>query len=453
MTSPAAGSSGAGAGAAAAPERRLTLLDCVAIGVNGIIGSGVYLLLAPLAARAGAASVVGLFACGALCLAIALCFAELSGMFDRSGGTYVYAQAAFGRTAGFAVGCMSTTTGVLAFAAVARGFAEALGVAVPALGPAGKSAVAVGLVLGFSAVNVLGVKAGARTSDALSIIKMVPLVALAVGGLAYVRADVVSGMFQAPASGGTWGGAVAGSAFLAVFMYSGFEFVAVPAGEARDAKRTVPLAILGSLVGSMALYCVVQLVAVSVLPDLGSRQHALMDVAFQLAGERGRAVLWVASLVSMLGFVAGSALVAPRYCTALAEDGYLPLALTRRNGRGAPVAAIAASALASSALALWLGYESLVDVSNVVLFGQYVPAALAVPVLRWRRREAPRRYVLPFGPLIPGVALAGSLALFWTVRPGAEQWLFSGKILLLGAVVWGLTVAGRRVLASGGRAG
>src|SRR6185369_11618891 len=255
MTSPA--SSGA--------ERRLTLLDCVAIGVNGIVGSGVYLLLAPLAARAGAASVVGLFACGALCIAIALCFAELGGMFDRSGGTYVYAQAAFGRAAGFAVGCMSMATGVLAFAAVSRGFAEALGAAVPALGPAGKSAVAVGLVMGFSVVNVFGVKAGARTSDALSIIKMVPLVALAVGGLAYVRADAVSGMFQAPASDGTWGKAVVGSAFLAVFMYSGFEFVAVPAGEAKDARRTVPLAILGSLVGAMALYCVVQLVAVSVL--------------------------------------------------------------------------------------------------------------------------------------------------------------------------------------------
>src|SRR4051812_598526 len=239
MTSPAGGS-GAEVAGTPAPERRLTLLDCVAIGVNGIIGSGVYLLLSPLAARAGAASVVGLLACGALCIAIALCFAELGGMFDRSGGTYVYAQAAFGRAAGFAVGCMSMATGVLAFAAVSRGFAEALGAAVPSLGPAGKGAVAVALVLGFSAVNVLGVKAGARASDALSVIKMVPLVALAVGGLAYVRADALSGMFQAPATGETWGGAVAGSAFLAVFMYSGFEFVAVPAGEARDARRTVP---------------------------------------------------------------------------------------------------------------------------------------------------------------------------------------------------------------------
>src|SRR6185295_10792278 len=231
---------------------------------------------------------------------------------------------------------------------------------------------------GFSAVNAFGVKAGARTSDALSIIKMVPLVALALFGLAWVKADAVAGMFQAPPAGGSWGGAVAGSAFVAVFMYSGFEFVAVPAGEAKDARRTVPLAILGSLVGAMALYCVVQLVAVSVLPDLAARQHPLMDVAVVVGGERARVVLWAASLVSMMGFTAGSALVAPRYFTALAEDGYLPRGLTRRNRWAAPGIAIAVSATVSSALALFLGYGSLVDVSNVALYGQYIPAALEI---------------------------------------------------------------------------
>jgi len=449
MTSPA--SSGA-PGEAPAPARRLTLLDCVAIGVNGIVGSGVYLLLAPLAARAGAASVVGLLVCGALCVTLALCFAEMAGMFDRSGGTYVYAQAAFGRVAGFAVGCMATAAGVVAFAAVSRGFAEALAAAVPSLGEAGQGAVAVGLVALFSAVNALGVKAGARTSDVLSIVKMVPLVALAIGGLFYVRADAVAGMFRAPQSG-SWGGAVAGSAFLAVFMYSGFEFVAVPAGEARDARRTVPLAILGSLLGAVALYCVVQLVAVSVLPDLASRQHPLMDVAQAVAGERGRFALWAASLVSMLGFTAGSALVAPRYFTALAEDGYLPRGLTRLNGRGTPVVAIAVTALLSSGLALWAGYGSLVGVSNVALFGQYIPTALAVMVLRRRRPDAPRRYVLPGGPAIPAVALLGSLALLWAAVPRAEEWMFSGRVLLVGAAVWGLTVAARRGLASRGRSG
>src|SRR5260370_27750312 len=107
-------------------RRRLSLFDCVCIGINGIVGSGIYLLIAPLAAIAGYASVVGIFTCGVLCILIGLCFAELSGMFDRSGGPYVYARAAFGRYFGFIVGWTPMSTGVLGLAAGSVGFAETL---------------------------------------------------------------------------------------------------------------------------------------------------------------------------------------------------------------------------------------------------------------------------------------------------------------------------------------
>jgi amino acid transporter len=155
----------------------------------------------------------------------------------------------------------------------------------------------------------------------------------------------------------------------------------------------------------------------------------------------------------MLGFSAGSALVAPRYFTALAEGGYLPRGLGQLNRFGAPGVAIALSATLASGLALWASYGSLVDVSNVALFGQYVPAALAVPALRWRRKDAPRRYSLPGGPVIPALALVGSALLLWAAVPKAEEWLFSGKVLVLGAVIWAATAAVRRGLASRARAG
>ena len=98
--------------------RRLSLFDCVCIGINGIVGSGIYLLIAGLAQRAGDASVIGILTCGLLCMLIGLCFAELSGMFEKNGGPYIYARAAFGPYFGFVVGWMAMTTGVLGFAAV-----------------------------------------------------------------------------------------------------------------------------------------------------------------------------------------------------------------------------------------------------------------------------------------------------------------------------------------------
>ena len=84
--------------------RRLSLWDCLGVGLNSVIGSGVYLLIAPMAAAAGAASAVGILACAALCALIALCFAELGAMHDQDGGSYVYARHAFGRVVGFGVG-------------------------------------------------------------------------------------------------------------------------------------------------------------------------------------------------------------------------------------------------------------------------------------------------------------------------------------------------------------
>jgi len=115
----------------ASGRRELTLIDSVGIGINGIVGSGIYLLVAPLARAGKGSSVAGVLVCGALCVLIALCFAELSSMYDRSGGPYVYARDAFGSVVGFAVGWLGMATGVLGLAAVSVGFAAALARFVP----------------------------------------------------------------------------------------------------------------------------------------------------------------------------------------------------------------------------------------------------------------------------------------------------------------------------------
>jgi len=439
--------------------RTLTLLDCVGIGINGIVGSGIYLLLSGLAGRAGNASVLGIFACGVLCILIALCFAECGGMFDRSGGPYVYAREAFGPYVGFGVGWMSTATGVFAFAAVSRAFASALSAFFPQLASpllalgwisiTGETVAAVVLIAVLGGINYWNVKAGARTSDLLSFAKLAPLLVLAVVGLFFLRAEVVTGIFSAasvPEKAGGYFGGVASAAFLAVFMLSGFEFVSVPAGEAKQARRNIPIAIVGSLMGATLLYCILQLVALSVLPDLtaGQRPQPLIDTAAAVFGEGARRVFVVAALISMAGFCAGSALVGPRLFSALAEDGYLPQRLTRLTRHGTPGPAIIVASGISAVLAIVMGFASLVDVSNVALFAQYIPTCVAVLVLRRRRPDAERVYRLPGGPVLPTLAAGSSVLLLYAANPPAAEWSFSGQVLLSGLVVWGLTVLVRR---------
>jgi len=437
--------------------RSLSLFDCVCIGINGIIGSGIYLLIAPLAKLAGYASVIGILTCGLLCILIGLCFAELSGMFDRNGGPYVYARAAFGPYLGFIVGWMAMSTGVLGWSAVSVGFAEALAKLVPWFGTvvfrqgsfvlSFKSFVAVGLIGTLGAINYFGVKAGARTSDFLSIAKILPLLALALVGLAYVRPEVLSGMFSAQSVPGepvTYVHAISSSAFLAVFMISGFEYVPVPAGETTNAKRNVALALVGSLAGATLLYCILQLVALSTVPDLYAREQPLMEVAGRVFGKPGISILGLASLVSMAGFCSSTALVGPRYFTALAADGYLPSVFTGTSRFRTPGPAIALATGLAGVLAFFLGYGSLVDVSNVALFCQYIPTCLAVIVLRYRRPDAERTYRLPGGLVIPLAGAGISAVLLAMARPKQQEWLFSAELLALGIVIWAATAMVRR---------
>jgi len=291
------------------------------------------------------------------------------------------------------------------------------------------------------------VKAGARTSDVLSMVKIVPLILLGLVGLTRVRPEVLAGMFSAQSVPGepvSYLQAVSSSAFLAVFMISGFEYVPVPAGETVNAKRNVPVALISSLLGATLLYGLVQVVALSTVPDLYARQQPLMDVAGVLFGKPGITILGLAALVSMAGFCSSTALAGPRYFSALSADGYLPLVLTAESRFGTPGPAIALATALAGLLAFFLSYGSLVDVSNVALFCQYIPTCLAVLVLRYRRPNAERTYRLPFGPLIPVLGAGVSIALLAIARPRAQEWLFAAKLLGLGVAIWTATALLRR---------
>ena len=87
--------------------RRLTLVDCIGIGINGIIGSGIFLLPARVFRASGGLAWASWFAVGGVCLLVGLCFCEAAGRAERNGGPYLYARDAFGRWIGVGVGWMA----------------------------------------------------------------------------------------------------------------------------------------------------------------------------------------------------------------------------------------------------------------------------------------------------------------------------------------------------------
>src|SRR5262249_42878567 len=157
----------------------------------------------------------------------------------------------------------------------------------------------------MGAINYRGVKYGAWTSNALTIAKLVPLLLLVAAGLPHMsRANL---MPLAPHGLKPLGAAC----FMTYFSYSGFEVVPVPAGELRDAKRAVPLAVLVSLGVSAVVYMLVQLVAVGVEPNLAGSSRPLADAAVRVIGPSGALLIVAGSLISTMGFSAGCALSGP----------------------------------------------------------------------------------------------------------------------------------------------
>jgi amino acid transporter len=413
-------------------QRRLTLLDCVGIGINGIVGSGIFLLPVRVYAQAGGLSWLAWLLVGLVCLLVALCFGEVASLTTRSGGPQAYARDAFGNATGFAVGWMAFASGLLGYAAVARGLGQNLSYLFPALAIERWQVLLAWLIVsGLGLLNWVGVRPGATASNLFSAAKLLPLFLFV--GLGLFAVD--PGRLSAPPPSGAGplrALQLAGAAGL--FACTGFEYVPVPAGETRNPQRAVPLALLGSLLGATLLYALVQLVLTGTHPDLLHAKEPLAEAATRFAGGRVGALITLGAVVSSFGFCAGSALVCPRYLAALAEDGLLPKTLAEVHPRfGTPSLAIGLVALSGCLLATLLDFDRLSDISIVALFAQYVPTCLSVIALRRKLPAARRLYRLPGGPVIPLLATAGCLLLLSGMR--LDDAVLSGAVLAAGLLL------------------
>lgn len=416
-------------------KRQLTLLDCVAIGINGIIGSGIFLLPSRVFAAAGGLAWASWFAVGGVCLLVGLCFGEVASATDRSGGPYAYARDAFGDWIGFAVAWMALASVVLSYAAVARALGRNLSYIVPAFSaPLAQGALAAAVIAALALLNWRGVKPGAVASDIFSGAKLLPLLGFVVVGLLFVQPQRLA---VPPPAGESALTALRLGGLAGLFACTGFEYVPVPAGETDNPRRNVPLALLGALFGAMLLYALVEVVFMGTHPDPAHADKPIAEAAAAFAGPWGARLLTIGAVVSSFGFCTGVALVGPRYVSALADDGLLPPALGRRHARFAtPGTAIVVTAAATIALALWADFDRLSDLGNVAVFGQYLSTCVAVPVLRRLRPGMRGRFRLPLGPVIPAAATAGCLV--FLVGMKLADLIFALETLLGGLLLFGV---------------
>lgn len=413
--------------------RAVSRWQIVALSVNDVIGSGVYLILPVSAALLlGPASVWAILAAGFGVLLLVLCFAEAGSLFNKAGGAIVYTRAAFGEFAGFEVGWMSWIARIASIAGLSVFFARAVGY----LWPAAKTGIGQQLtiivpLLVLTWINVRGIKQGALTAVVLAWGKVLPLVLFVVVGLFWVK---WSRVFPVPMPERA---NFMKAALLVLFAYGGFENTAAPAGEFKNPQRDIPFALIVQIAIVATIYSAVQLVAIGTMPDLGKSPTPLADGAAMMMGPIGGFILTLGAVLSVLGTNNNTVLAGPRYLYALAESGRLPAVFARVHPKfSTPYIAIVTQTAVALLLMLTGTAEELAVLSAIARLATYMGTVASVPVLRRKMPQSPRTIRLPGGDLIPILAFA--ICLLFLSAAEKKNWIGGGIALAVGAVIYAI---------------
>lgn len=404
------------------------LWSIVLLGINSIIGTGIFLLPNRAYALMGPSSLLILLFDAFLAGCLALCFAEVAGFFSRNGGPYLYAKAAFGDFVGYEVGVLKLVVTIIAWAAMAVGFATALGAAFPFFaGDTMKNLIAAVLIGGLTIMNIAGVKISKILNNLMTISKLVPLCVFIAVGLFFVNGSNFTPFVPTHMADG----AFANAAITMFFAYTGFEAIAVAAEDFKDPKKDLPRGIILTMIIVTIIYMLVVGISIGILgPDLAVDKAPIQTAFGRAVGPVGAYFILLGTLFSMGGINLAESFIAPRAFTSLAEDGMLPAFLNRRTSWGTPWASSVVVAILSILLA-WSGsFTTLAAISAVSRFTQYLPTVLSVIVFRRKWKDRERTYKIPGGIFVPVVAFLTSLWMLSNAKPMQLVWGLGGILVI-----------------------
>src|SRR5687768_1154479 len=256
----------------------------VAMCINAVVGSGVFLLPHESYTLLGAFSLWAPLLFAIPVFILVLNFAEAASHFEQPGGAYLYARTAFGNFVGFETGWMNWIARVTSLASLANGFILALARLWPAAAEPGlRAGLIVATIGGLALIHALGVRYGAGTIYAFTAGKLVPLVVFIVVALFVMPTNPLPASFTLPGPDTKWSDA----ALFMLFAYAGFENLGVPAGEYKNPRRDLPWALLIGILIIALLYALAQLGTMAVLPDVGASRTPIADAAAVLMGHGG----------------------------------------------------------------------------------------------------------------------------------------------------------------------
>ncbi|HUP49067.1 MAG TPA: APC family permease [Thermoanaerobaculia bacterium] len=430
--------------------RTIGFWGLVAMCINAVVGSGVFLLPSETYRLLGPFSLWAPLLFAVPVFILVLCFAEAASHFNEPGGAFLYARTAFGDFIGFETGWMNWLARVTSLASLSNGFVVALARLVPELGSGAlRHATIVAMIVILAGIHLAGVRYGAASIYVFTFGKLLPLIGFILVALIVWRSNPLPASFDVPGAGTDWNAA----ALFMLFAYAGFENLGVPAGEYKNPQRHLPFALLTGILAIAAIYVLAQLGAMATIPDLSATQTAIADAAGVLIGGAGAVIVTIGALLSIAGTNSGTMLEGSRMLYALSLGRRYVGAVGYVHPRfRTPTVAIVIHAGFALVLALAGSFVQLAMLSAVARLTTYLVTCAAVPRLRKMgsvqvlgapvappEPGAPPKFRLPGGPVIPILGVMVSLAVFlslsWFNFAAAGIALAAGALLYLASRV------------------
>jgi basic amino acid/polyamine antiporter, APA family len=410
----------------------------VALVMGNMIGSGVFLLPASLAPY-GAISLVGWVVSAGGAVLLALVFARLAATNPAAGGPYAYTRAAFGDLPGFLVAWGYWISAWSTNAALSVAFVGYLDPFVPTLvrNPASAAGLAIATLWVLTLVNLRSVRSAGHVQVVTTVLKILPLILVGLGGLFFLNPSYFAIGESNPAA---FARGVTTTATLTLWAFLGLECATIPASSIKDAKRVIPRATVVGTVVAAGIYIISTIGVMGLLPPaaLSHTTAPYAEAARVLAGNRAAAVIAIGAAISCFGALNGWILIVGQLPLAVARDGLFPGIFRRVSSRGTPtVGLLIGSALATLLIAMNYTRDLVSLFTFIILLATlstlvpYVFCALAGFLTT---RAVPRQ---PLGPsIVAALAFAYSL---WAIGGAGAEVVYWGFLLLIAGLpvyVW-----------------
>jgi len=413
-------------------RREVGVFGATMMGIGSMVGAGVFVSIGIAAGVAGPALLLAIALAAVVATCNALSSAQLAASMPVSGGTYEYGYAYLTLWLGFTAGWMFLCAKTASAATAALGFS---GYLLQMLGfQALVVPVAVAAVVALTAIVVMGIRRSNRANIIIVSVTLFALVFFVLAGLPQLwskGAEPWLPFFRPATAGGSpWSGLLEATALMFV-AFTGYARIATLGEEMRQPERTIPRAIIATLVVSGLLYIAVGAVGIATIGPEALAQAARSDAAPLVAAARTFELpyaVWIVGIgavTAMLGVVLNLVLGLSRVVLAMGRRGDMPEVFARVDESGSPGAAVIAAGVAIAVLALIGNVEVTWSFSAFTVLIYYAITNLAALRLPVEKRL--------YSPLFAWVGLAACLALAFFVE--REIWVV-GLGLIAAGLCW-----------------